>query len=268
MRPAAEEYARVRASDDAWILARFIVPISRLEEFEKAAVDLLPRQGENPWPLSALSGADPREDRRAIDAFHARCSGAVVEAIETRASTPEEVALKAEAFAGLETYLEIPHQDDPAALMAAVVRAGARAKIRTGGITEDALPPAAEVARFIAAAARAGAVFKATAGLHHPLRGEYRLTYEPGSPLGTMHGYVNLFLAAAFARGGADEQALVALLEERDPQAFQFNNHGIRWRDHSLDSAALTAARESFATSYGSCSFREPVEEIRQLGML
>lgn len=266
MRPAVEEYARVRASGDAWALARFIVPFARLTDFEDAARDLL-TGADDPWPLSVLAGADPEAESEALDAFHQRCPGARAEAIETRADTVAEVARKASAFANFETYIEIPHHRDPTELLEAIAKAGARAKIRTGGITEDALPPAAEVARFIAAAARVGATFKATAGLHHPLRGAYRLTYAADAASGTMHGYLNLFLAAALA-SRISEDEIVALLEERDHNAFTFTDESVGWRGHSLGQADLTAARKGFATSYGSCSFREPLEEIRALGLL
>ncbi len=262
MASAAKEYASERQSGDAWILARFVVPVGRLDELDAELTD------GDPWPLAVLAGADPEADRRRIDAFNA-AGRAVIESVELKASSPGEIAAKAPVFAPLETYFEIPHDADPGALMKALADHGARAKIRTGGITADAMPSSAEVARFIAAAARAGVAFKATAGLHHPLRGEYRLTYEPDSASATMHGYVNVFLAAALVRRhGLGEAEIETLLEERDPAAFDVTGGGVRWRGHALDPADATAARESFATSYGSCSFREPVDELRQLHLL
>lgn len=260
MGAAVAEYARERQGDDAWMLARFIVPVGRLTEFADAARDRLPRTGD-PWPLSVLAG---EADRPRIDAFDVR--GAVIEAVELKAATVEDVRRQAGVFAGLEIYFEIPHRDDPSALLAALAEHGARAKIRTGGVTADAIPSAAEVARFLFAAARAGVAFKATAGLHHLLRGEYPLTYEPDSAAAVMHGYLNVFLAAAFARrGDLDEPEIVTLLEERDAAAFAVDGSGVRWRGHEIAAEDLAAARREFATSYGSCSFREPVDELRQL---
>ncbi len=199
MPAAVREYARQRASGDAWMLGRFVVPVGRLDELESAAASFW-HSGGVPWRLSVLTPGDLAEARKRIDAFHhahAEAGHAVVEAIERRAQTPEDVAAGMAAFSGLEVYFEIPHGDDPAALMAALAEHGGRAKIRSGGVTGDAFPTAAEVARFIVAASSAGVPFKATAGLHHPLRGDYRLTYEDDSPEGTMHGFLNVFLAAA-----------------------------------------------------------------------
>ena len=67
----------------------------------------------------------------------------------------------------------------------------------------EAIPDPADLARFIAACAAAGVPWKATAGLHHPVRAEQALTYEPGAPRAVMHGFLNVFAAAAFAGGGA-----------------------------------------------------------------
>lgn len=268
MAAAVAEYARERESPDAWMLARFVVPVGRLGQFSEAAHDLL-GAGGGPWPLSALAGGDPAADRAAIDAFNRAHAGrAAVESVEVRAAAPEEVAAVVPAFAGLETYVEIPHADDPAASMEAVARHGARAKIRTGGVVAEAIPAAAEVARFVCAAAAAGVAFKATAGLHHPLRGEYRLTYEPGSGTATMHGYLNVFVAAALAKGGLGEDEIVELLEEREASAFEVDGERLRWRGHEVSRSELAAVREGFATSYGSCSFREPVDELRALRLL
>ena len=153
--------------------------------------------------------------------------------------------------------------------MAAVAAAGARAKIRSGGITADAFPSSADVARFLATARRHGLALKATAGLHHPLRGEYRLTYEDDSPQGTMHGFLNVFLAAAgLWSDQLDEAGARELLDERNADAFLVEADGIRWRDLVIDRVALGAGRQNFALSYGSCSFAEPVEDLQGLGLL
>ncbi|HYR28329.1 MAG TPA: hypothetical protein VEU30_07670, partial [Thermoanaerobaculia bacterium] len=103
-------------------------------------------------------------------------------------------------------------------------RRGLRAKIRTGGLTADAFPTPESVAAFIRACREAEVPFKATAGLHHPLRCVKPLTYEPNAAVGTMHGFLNVFLAAAMV------DAAEAVLAETDASAFTFDDDGVTWR--------------------------------------
>jgi hypothetical protein len=110
--------------------------------------------------------------------------------------------------------------------------------------------------------------FKATAGLHHPLRATYRLTYEPGGPTGTMYGYLNLFLAAIWLREGMSDADAEALLQEGSAESLRVSEDAITWRGHRLDAQAIQAARTQGITSFGSCSFTEPVEELHALRLL
>jgi hypothetical protein len=146
--------------------------------------------------------------------------------------------------------------------------AGLRAKVRTGGLTPEAFPTAAQLARFLVRCAAEALPFKATAGLHHPVRAEHRLTYEPDAPRGTMFGFLNVFAAAALARTGADDRELADLLDERAPGAFELAGDSFRWRGHELPASELAAARETFAIAFGSCSVREPANDLHQLGLL
>ena len=138
------------------------------------------------------------------------------------------------------------------------------AKIRTGGTTVDAFPRTASIARFVRRCLEAGVAFKATAGLHHPLRAEYRLTYEPHAPCGTMFGYLNVFLATALAVAGAPDEDIARVLEETDVGALVATDEQIAWRDRVLGAADLREARR-WIRSFGSCSFREAVDELSAL---
>lgn len=274
MQAAVDEFAHQREGIHAWMLGRFVVPVARLEAFEEAAAKYLPRDAESaPWGLSVLASGDAVEARRRIDAFDRRHAEpeqglAKVQAVEYKPRDASEIASAAAALAGLDVFFELPHDVDPTPWMHAVAEVGGRGKIRSGGVTEDAFPSAAEVARFIATAGRVGIPFKATAGLHHPLRGEYRLTYDAESPSGTMHGFLNVFLAAAGRRAGFDDGALEAMLEERAVDAFHLDDDGLTWRGRRLDAEHLAATRAEFANSYGSCSFAEPVQDLQDLGIL
>lgn len=147
----------------------------------------------------------------------------------------------------------------------AVKAAGSFAKLRTGGITPEAIPPVDEVAAYIVACADRQLAFKATAGLHHAIRSEHALTYEPGAPAATMHGFINVFVAAAFAWHG--DRDIASILSETDPGAFRFDD-GAHWRDKSLSTDEIAEARAEFAHSFGSCSFEEPVADLQRLGWL
>ena len=267
-------YAAYRVGPDAWALGRFVVSVARLAELEREAEPYALRHPAEPWRLSVLLGADPAAEMKALGEFNCRhaASGAAAlsaDAVEAKADSVESIdRLLAAVPRWAQAYVEIPLDREPAPLVAAIARHGARAKARTGGVTADAFPTPAHLLRFLRACTAAGVPFKATAGLHHPLRAEYPLTYAPGSPRGTMFGFVNLFLAAAFLRQGMGDADALRLLEERSADAIRFGPDAIEWRGHRLDRAAVDAARGQTMVSFGSCSFTEPVDEARHLGWL
>lgn len=268
MREAVANYAAYRSGERAQMLARFVLPAARLAEFADAATPI-GADARGAWPLAVLAGAG---DAAAVDAFNtAHASRWRIDTIEAKATSSSDVAALAAALAPRYTvYVEIPVTEDPSLLLTAIAGADLRAKIRTGGVTADAFPAATDVARFIALCARLGLPFKATAGLHHPLRGEFALTYAAGSARGTMYGFLNVFLAAALLHAGVlkKDADLVPLLEERDARSIVVEPDAISWRGHRVDRAAIRAARRSFAGSFGSCSFDEPVADLQSLHLI
>jgi len=270
MRPALESYASYFQGPDKTALGRFIVPVQELEEVGR---DLMPRGSRTaPWRLSVLVAEDVRAASEEMQKFNCRHSSeskdgrAVIDVAELKASTVDEIGhQRRDLPTAFTPYFEIPITGDVSPLVNAIAQVGARAKVRTGGVTPEAFPPAEAVIRFIAACQREAVPFKATAGLHHPIRGEYRLTYEPGGPSGMMYGFLNVFLAAALLYGGESEATAVAALEESDASAFQFSDDAIQWRGKRIAAEQILAARSEFAISFGSCSFREPVDELAHL---
>lgn len=258
------------------MLGRFILPLARLGEFEKA-FDERPSsasQANEKWRLSALLGNDVVADLTAIREFNDRmasassCRKAAVEALEIKVANDEEVTrLCVMIPAELATYFEVPRANCGECI-AAVSANARRAKIRTGGETAEKFPDSWSVIEFIRLCAAANVPFKATAGLHHPLRSAHRFTYHPESPSGMMHGFLNVFLGAVFLRAGMEPKLAVQLLEEQAPQAFQFNLDGVSWREHRLKRDEIAMARENFAVSFGSCSFTEPIDDLQSLHLL
>jgi hypothetical protein len=237
MPDALAEDRRARASEDAWMLGRFICPASRLGELPDGppALSVVLDRGEG--DLDALA-AYPVE---------------LVEARIDPAWIPDTTALVREKVAA-ECFWELDPGRGLRGAVAAVREAGAGAKIRCGNET---FPTVEAVAAFIAACRDAGVRFKATAGLHHALR-------RP-----PMHGFLNLLAAAVFAHAdGLPEEELVPLLAEQDPAAFSVTAEALEVRGRRAGGAAIAAARADLFTAYGSCSFSEPVEDLTELGVL
>jgi hypothetical protein len=265
MPEAVARFAAYRTGPQRGMLGRFVVPAARLDEFAAAAA---PHLGPgDPWQLSVLAGADDAERIARFNRDHG--ARTLIDTIEARATDVQTIWKLATAYDASSTvYVEIPVADDPSTLVAELAARELRAKIRTGGVTADAIPPAAHLLRFLATCARHGVPLKATAGLHHPLRGEYPLTYAADSARGTMYGFLNVFLAAALLYDGTDETEVAPLLEERDPAAFRVEGASISWRGHALTVDEIARARSDFAGSFGSCSFEEPVQDLAALQML
>jgi len=271
MDAAAAEYARWRRSLEAWMLGRFVLPAARLRDLARDADAHLPEPGAGePWRLSALLGADVHGDSSLVGSFNRSHAGrAVVDAVELKAAGLQDADASLEALpSGLTAFVEVPLGEELDGLLSTLRRRGARAKVRTGGVVPDAIPDPADLARSIAACAAASVPWKATAGLHHPIRAERALTYEPGSPRAVMHGFLNVFAAAAFARGGAPAADLEAVLREEDAAAFRLEEDGLSWHHLRVATADLARSRHDFASSFGSCSFAEPVADLRSLGVL
>lgn len=267
MDEAVRNYAAYRCGERRAMLARFVLPAARLSEFATALASTARGKSDSgPWPLSVLATASDASAVKAFDAVHG--ARARVDTIESRAADDEAIAALAAAFPIRAVYVELDVRQDPEPLVAALRKHRLRAKIRTGGVTPDAMPSPAEVLRFLVACAKHSVPFKATAGLHHPLRGEYPLTYDDDAPVGTMYGHLNLLLAALLLRGGNAPDAVAPLLEEREAGAIRVENDRLEWRGLSLSASEIAEMRGTFVGAFGSCSFEEPVCELAELSLL
>jgi hypothetical protein len=256
---AARNYLAYRSSDDRWMLGRFVVGVAKLPELRSMLLGMRPKPAD-PMRVSVVAPDAPAATSvlRAVDDAAVR-----IESVEVRAQSLADIALVGRAAPKTrEVYVEVPLDASTPGLLDAIVTAKLRAKIRTGGVTASAFPVADDVVAFIRACLDRNLPFKATAGLHHPLRGSYRLTYDGAGPSGEMYGFLNVFLATAFMRQGLPDRDAAELLVESDPTAITIEDQGIRWRDRVVETDALKATRARAATSFGSCSFREPVDEL------
>lgn len=264
MDEAVRRYAAYRKGGHRWMLGRFVVHATRLDELMAAASRYL-RSGHvtDPWRLSVLVGPDTERDLARVVQLGGEGGGIMADSVEAKAVSADGVAGLAAALPpGITAYVELPVAADPEPLVRAVAAARLRAKARTGGVTRDLVPSSAAVAGFVAACARHDVPFKLTAGLHHAIRASYPLTYAPDSPHATMFGFLNAFVAAALARAGEPTSVVASVLEETEREAFSFDDRALHWRGHPVQTADIERMRASFAIAFGSCSFHEPVAEL------
>jgi len=266
MQEAVRNYAQYARGADAWMLGRFILPATRLPEFATALEANCCAERERPWMLSLLASADREADIAAMQNF---TSGlAFLDALELRADSAQQAAQQVEDTLSayptqITRFVECSAEALPH-ILPVLHKHKAHAKIRTGGVTAEAIPGIEAVADFLLACAQAGVACKATAGLHHALRGEYPLTYEPGAPTAVMHGFLNVLAASLLAQAQASREELLMALASTSAAEFTWTPATFRWREHRFTHSQIEAARQHGLISFGSCSFTEPVETLAQ----
>ena len=270
MTEAVINYATYQNSNYRDFLGRFVLPVRRLDEFLETARDFAARD-EHGWRLSVLASDDIYDTARIVEDFnHEYAPRLKADSIETKAETVSEIERVREAVPpAIQTFVEVQIGDDLAEMISALATNQLAAKIRTGGVTPEAFPTTRNIIRFIRVCLAANVPFKATAGLHHPLRCQKPLTYAADAPEGLMNGFLNLFLAAGFARVGYKPAILQEILEDEFAENFVFKENGVSWRDeHFLNTMQIRLLRERGIVSFGSCSFEEPIADLREIGVL
>jgi hypothetical protein len=268
---AQREYQSARRGSHAWMLGRFIVPAAlaietgaspegRLSVIVDPDVDSLAAVG-------ALRAHDVRIEaleiplQRTVSPFRELLSSD--EVLDILGAL--EADLTVAKLRDLPTYVELPWTRPWRGVMTETLETLARfalgAKMRCGGVTAEAFPTVDDVAEFIAAAHAANVAFKATAGLHHPIR------HRDRSSGFMMHGFLNLIAAAALAPI-VDVETVRRIVAEEDASAFAFHAGSFAWRGERISVEQIERARREAFVAYGSCSFAEPVEDLTALGIL
>lgn len=191
------------------------------------------------WPASRLGELDLEQRALSVVLDGPAPADPRVEALELR--WREDL----DGLAG-EVYVELPLDDALPERVGLLGRRGLRAKVRCGG---ESVPSVEALARFVRACRQAGVAFKATAGLHQAVR------------TGAQHGFLNLLAAAVF---GDEERALA----DEDRDAFALTAEAFRWRGRGAGAHEVARVRSGLFAAVGSCSFAEPVGELRALGGL
>ncbi len=298
MGEALHHYTRLAKTPEAWMLGRFVCQASRLGELL-----LTTREQGVPRPSRIVAlgrgGRDSDEFRNnlAVDledtealrrSTYRKSIADVLELIVPPSGSADELSqlldevLPVFANDKLRAFLEAPSgptwQRDVQTICQCLVKLKATGwpdlrglvattdhplmvglKIRCGGA---AIPSVEQLAFFIARCRENRLAWKATAGLHHPLRHR-----DPATQT-MVHGFLNVFLAGIFAHVHAlDEPQLAALLQEESVDVFRFTDEHIGWRDWSCTVDQVREAR-AWLPSFGSCSFDEPRDDLRALGLI
>ena len=278
LEPALRNHASYVRSPEAWMLNGFVLPV---EQFHPTRQFLSEFDPLHPLRVAALGPKTANADAF-LDALHevdaairsfSKYDVDLVSVSHLEMFLPENVDLasleKARAIVGdLPLFWEAPPQraEQTITLLAEHNSDEETAtfgyKLRTGGVTADAFPSSAEIARALVRPATHQLPIKFTAGLHHPIR-QFRDEVKT-----KMHGFLNVLGAAVLAaehQWDADQAAI--MLEDEDPRSFSFTDDFFAWRDWKIDTERLQSRRR-FVRSFGSCSFDEPREDLRALGFL
>jgi hypothetical protein len=271
LQEALSSYTFARRGAENWLLGRLVLPAGSLDEFARlvSAADLA---GIAPLTVTVILGGDTSAQGQQLDAvvaFNERLGGkAVVESVEFPPLSPSNIRQMRPRLPGaLEPFFEVPVDAELERRLGAIAVVGGSAKVRTGGVTPGAFPGPEDLARFIVGCDDAGIAFKATAGLHHAVRGNYRLTYEADSPESPMYGFLDVCLAAALVRSGAALEEVADALGESSADAFQFREDALTWGQRTMAMTTLAETRHLFR-SFGSCAIREPIDELRTLRLV
>lgn len=289
---AVKEYHQHRADSDSWMLGPFVVTVGHLSklaqtksQFSKespVSFVILPRNADGIEDFCDTLASDLEECAAFLDLMEGRANisafefafpgdaltsaGEIIKGLASISST-----LDASKFAPTPAFVEIKRTATfkhtlPLfflGLASTERQAGLFAKIRCGGMKSSDFPSPNELAHFIRAAVRIDHPFKATAGLHHPLRhfNEYQQIL--------MHGFVNVFFATTLARvHDLDEAQIEEILVDENDLHFVFSDSGIEWTNLKASTTDFIRDRRSLALSIGSCSFTEPREDLTKLGWL
>ncbi|MBL8889145.1 MAG: hypothetical protein JNL67_04155 [Planctomycetaceae bacterium] len=277
---ALENYSEYQESDFYWALGHLVLPVGKLselvEQFNEDLFEPLRISVVMP-PASDMAGF--QAGLEAIRDFNAEHEFyGVIDVVECKVDTPAELVAAQAACQNdhLVGFWELPLNDNLNQLVEALAeikratgRRGNHAKIRTGSVVPGAIPNISSVAKFISLCAQHRVGFKATAGLHHPVRASHPLTYAADAPCDVMHGFLNMFLAATAGYCGMTcVDTLSQILLTEHSQEFQVEPNGIRWRDQFWTLDQISESRFNFGLSFGSCSFTEPIHDLIALGWL
>ena len=278
LEPALGKQAEYVRLHDSWMLGAFVLPVG---QFDAAKQILSQFDPQHPLRVSALGPKTENvaafcegleETAASIRSFSAH-NVDLVSVVQLEMFLPHDVELpllrEARAVIGdVPVFWEAsPERAEQTIALLADLNSDADKptfgfKLRTGGVTADAFPTSQQIAKALVRPATHQVPIKFTAGLHHPMR-QYRDEVQT-----KMHGFLNVLGAAVLAAEHKwDAPQTAAMLEDENAESFSFDDEFFAWHEWKIDIKRLKDRRK-FITSFGSCSFDEPREDLRALNFL
>jgi hypothetical protein len=242
--PAAVPAHRVLRRELGPYIGPFVVPAARLDELIAA--------GGSDLPLTLIAAGSELRTALARDLDVVAVE---LPPVMDAASVAATVAVLDDVLpATVPAALELPRSTRRRAMLDVVAGTRYRVKLRTGGLHADLFPTPAELAETIADCLARSVGFKCTAGLHHAVR-------HPDPATGfEHHGFLNVMAAVRALLDGASMPEAASILDEHAPLHIAHEVSG--WSESTRQ-----AVRARFV-SFGTCSVREPLDDLADLGLL
>ncbi|MCG8689272.1 MAG: hypothetical protein MI892_30650 [Desulfobacterales bacterium] len=265
---ALSQYQTYQQNSENWILSKFVIPEATLKSISQPGemkFSVILSEPDSNQFLSSLRTLAPN-----IVSFEIRlpedCS-----AIEHISSFLGRTIRKVEA-AGIEKtsiFVESARVDLCDADILGINKFKRHTchnigyKLRCGGTVPGMVPDPDQVLIAIRSCISRDLSMKFTAGLHHPFS-DYSQTLE-----GLQYGFINVFTASllGFSSQLSDKEIKACLMDQK-MNNFDFDDTKLSWNGHSIPSDRIKQLRGEKITSFGSCSFEEPLNDLKSLSFL
>lgn len=293
---AIVEYSAIRGDPHQWFAARFVLPVARASEFAQEARSELAEASKQhlPWHLTTLIRSAPsigealellraeihllrglldtHPDSLALDSCELPLPDELLSSHDQELARSffyeayrifDEAQMKVPVFWEVNLQKSFEHIALAAHHLNLTEAGRACLKFRTGGLTAAAIVSPEALAHAFRVTTQHKVPFKLTAGLHLAMR-----HFDPAVGA-DVFGFLNVFVAAVLHwTKSLSETELKLLLEEKSEGTISFSDEGISWKNYSASIADIRHVRNVGLRSFGSCSFYEPIDDLKALKLL
>jgi hypothetical protein len=271
---ALENYQQYISSPKSWMVGRFIVGSSHLDDIEKSLTSVAPGTDIELVLVTKNLDNDLQKIAKLVGESAKKVHlGCVEMQLDSKAGLRRQIEDAVKSIPNVIYFFEVPYGpnweglfDEAVSITQQLPSGSPRAglKVRCGGLEPQQVPAPARVAHALYACAQARVPIKFTAGIHKPFRCE-----APKEGSCTAHGYFNILFAAlsAFSAKAGKDQLKAIIVESKETHP-AFTDDGINWLGIEISTEQIEHLRKNFVIGFGSCSVDEPLEEAERLEWL